>query len=113
MYRSILFASAALMAASLAVSVTPAGELLSIGAEAEAADFTGKIKRIKIKKRRTGSGFKVVARTGGDDAGSVASAEVTLSTTDGEVLESVSASGGGAGSKYGDILIDGVPLEFD
>ena len=107
MIRSILFASAALMAASLAVSVTPASELLSIGAEAEAADFTGKIKRIKIKKRRTGSGFKVVARTGGDDAGSVASAEVTLSTTDGEVLEQLTLDDPGRARVKASAQLDG------
>ncbi|MCP4441710.1 MAG: hypothetical protein GY810_22620, partial [Aureispira sp.] len=33
------------------------------------ADFTGKIKRIRIRKRRTGSGFKVVAKVEDDPEG--------------------------------------------
>ncbi len=43
------------------------------------AQFTGKIKRIKIRKRRTGSGFRIVGLTAGDDAGAVAAAKVSLS----------------------------------
>ena len=54
---------------------------------AQAADFTGRIKTIRIKKRRTGSGFKVVVKSQGQDAGSVASAQVSVADSSGLVLE--------------------------
>ena len=49
---------------TLAPPLLPAsGPLASLASVAEAADFTGKIKRIRIKKRRVGETFKVVVRT--------------------------------------------------
>ena len=51
----------------------------SLVSQAHAADFTGKIKRILIKKKRVGSGFKIVGLTAGDDPNAVASATVSLS----------------------------------
>ena len=63
---------------ALAMPVTVGIVATTASVKAEAADFTGKIKRIKIKKRRVGSGFKVVAMVQGDDAGQVVSAEALL-----------------------------------
>ncbi|MFT6421812.1 MAG: 6,7-dimethyl-8-ribityllumazine synthase [Thalassolituus sp.] len=63
---------------ALAMPVTVGIVATTASVKAEAADFTGKIKRIKIKKRRVGSGFKVIAMVQGDDAGQVVSAEALL-----------------------------------
>jgi 6,7-dimethyl-8-ribityllumazine synthase len=63
---------------ALAMPVTVGIVATTASVKAEAADFTGKIKRIKIKKRRVGSGFKVVTMVQGGDAGQVASAEALL-----------------------------------
>ena len=54
---------------------------------AQAADFTGRVKNIRIRKRRTGSGFKVVVKSEGDEAGSVSSTQVSITDSDGLVLE--------------------------
>ena len=53
--------------------VTTASGLMP-GQEAVAADFTGKIRRIRIRRKRVGSSFKVVVRSGdsgGEEAGGV------------------------------------------
>lgn len=63
---------------ALAMPVTLGIVATTVSVKAEAADFTGRIKRIKIKKRRVGSGFKVVTMVQGGDAGQVVSAEALL-----------------------------------
>ena len=85
MIASSLFKHLAL-AAALSVGGYVGSEALApvtgvslVGQAQAQVKFKGKIKRILIKKRRTGSGFKVVARTGGDDPNAVASATVSLS----------------------------------
>lgn len=79
--RSALLAVPLLLAADAATTVlAPA---VSLTADAEAADFTGRIKTIRIKKRRTGSGFKVVAKTTGDSTDAAGSIETTLTPLDG------------------------------
>ena len=65
---------------ALAMPVTVGIVATTASVKAEAADFTGKIKRIKIKKRRVGSGFKVVAMVQGDDAGQVVENSSTKNT---------------------------------
>lgn len=90
MLRTLALTTLTLLALDGVSTVLAPTTGVSLTGEAAAADFTGKIKRIKIKKRRVGSGFKVVAKTGGDDADSVASAELTLSNAStGEIIEEV------------------------
>jgi hypothetical protein len=79
--RSALLALPLMLAADVATTALTPGA--SLTASAHAADFTGKIKRIKIKKRRTGSGFKVVAKTTGDSTDAAGSVETTLTPLDG------------------------------
>ncbi len=82
MLRKIGLTSLLLLGCDLSASaLDPGGDVLP-GA-AEAADFTGKIKRIQIKKRRVGSGFKVVARTQGDTADAAGTVKVELVPLDG------------------------------
>lgn len=70
-------------------ALVPAGHP-SLTQVAGAADFTGKIKNIRIKRRRTGSGYRVVAVSGSDSADQVASADVQLTdATTGELLETL------------------------
>lgn len=65
---------------TLAPSLVPSSGLLAgFSSVAEAADFTGKIKRIRIKKTRAGSQFKVVARTQSSSSSSRAGTTVTTS----------------------------------
>jgi len=55
--------------------------------EAAAADFTGRIKRIRIKKRRANNGFRVVTRTQIDSGNAATSATIAITDrTTGEVL---------------------------
>lgn len=70
------------------------------------AQFTGRIKRVKIKRRRVGSGFKIVARSEGADAGAVASAEVTISAA-GDVLDALELGAAQRAATMGIIDIDG------
>jgi|GEM_PF-5099588 len=81
---AVALAGGFLITPSMLPDVAP---LDGIRAAAEAADFTGRVKRIQIKKRRTGSGFKVVAVSDGDNAESVDSADITLTDANGNVLE--------------------------
>lgn len=82
MLRKIALSSLLLLGADVTVAaLAPAGSALT--STASAADFTGRIKRIKIKKKRVGSGFRVVAVTEGgstDDAGAV---KTTMTPLDG------------------------------
>ncbi|MGK0358736.1 MAG: hypothetical protein ACI9U2_001029 [Bradymonadia bacterium] len=85
MTASSLFKHLAL-AAALSVGGYVGSEALSpltgvslVGQAQAQTKFTGKIKNIRIKKRRTGSGFKIVGLTAGDDSNAVASATVDLS----------------------------------
>jgi|GEM_PF-1630273 len=55
------------------------GPLACFRSEASAADFTGRIKRIRIKKRRVGEGFKIVTRT--QSSSSSTSADQIVTTT--------------------------------
>lgn len=75
---------ALLLAAAGGLTLAPpllraSGPLASLASVAEAADFTGKIKRIKIKKRRVGTGYRVVARTQSSSSSSRAGTTVTTS----------------------------------
>lgn len=47
------------------------------------ADFTGKIKRIKIRKRRVGSGFKITSLVDGDTSSEVATIELFIEEQNG------------------------------
>jgi len=70
-------------------ALTPLG-VDSLTAEASAADFTGRVKRIKIKKKRVGTGYKLSTRAEGTGTDTAASAEVTVSHADtGELLETL------------------------
>ena len=81
---AVALAGGFLITPSMLPDVAP---LDGIRAAAEAADFTGRIKRVMIKKKRVGSGFKVVAVSDGDGADSVDSADITLTDANGAVLE--------------------------
>ena len=61
----------------------------SLGGEAYAADFTGKIKRIRIKPRRSGSGFKirVASEVDGGDVATSATLMLTDPATDAVLFE--------------------------
>ena len=55
------------------------GPLSAVCSSASAADFTGRIKNVRIKKRRVGSGFKVITRT--QSSSSTSNAGQTVTTT--------------------------------
>lgn len=76
------------IAAETAVSITAPG--LNVGS-ADAADFTGRIKRIRIKKRRVGEGFKLSTQTTGNGSSEteVASAKAVLTDANGSTIETV------------------------
>lgn len=82
-----------LIAAALATGAPLIGAAIAPDAgigQAQAADFTGRIKRVRIRKRRVGSGFKITARTDAADAEAVASGTVTVrSVATGEVIEAL------------------------
>ena len=80
--RTALTALLLLSADAATTTLAPLGAP-ALTQAATAADFTGKIKRIRIKKTRVGSGFKVVARTTGDTSDSIDSVETRISTGDG------------------------------
>lgn len=63
---------------ALAMPVSVGVVAVTTSAKVEAADFTGKIKNIRIKKRRVGSGFKVVTLVQGDTAGQIATAQALV-----------------------------------
>lgn len=82
--RSVLLSAAALFALDLGTTAAAPG--LSLTAAAHAADFTGKIKRIRIKKKRVGSSFKVVAKLQDDgDATAADAAQLTVQVCQGDV----------------------------
>lgn len=90
MLRKIAVSSALILLAEVAVVTLLPDATGPVISEAQAADFTGRIKRVRIRKKRVGSGFKVVAVTESGDADTVASAEVTLcDPSTGEVLETL------------------------
>jgi hypothetical protein len=90
MLRKIAVSSALILLAEVAVVTLLPDASGAVISEAQAADFTGRIKRIKIKKKRVGSGFKMVVVTESDDADAIASADVTLcDPVTGEVLETL------------------------
>lgn len=82
-----------LIAAALATGAPLIGAAIAPEAgigRAQAADFTGRVKNIRIKRKRVGSGFKIAARTDAASTNSVASADVTLrSAATGEVIEAL------------------------
>lgn len=63
---------------SLAAETALAPALAPTVGVAHATDFTGKIKRIKIKKKRVGSGFKVVTVSQSNDGAVATTSAVTL-----------------------------------
>lgn len=69
-------------------ALAPVTGVSLVGQAQAQVKYTGRVKNIRIKRRRVGSGFKVVARTQGEDAGTVASAQVALSAA-GEVLDTL------------------------
>ncbi|MFT5680498.1 MAG: hypothetical protein ACI8RZ_001404 [Myxococcota bacterium] len=84
MIRNLVLTAALMLTAEAVVPAVAPG--LSITSTASAADFTGRVKRIRIKKKRVGSGFKIVVSTGSDAPESIGSAEITVSSLEGEVL---------------------------
>lgn len=71
MLRKSLLALAVLLSADVATTAAAPVLGASLTAEAHAADFTGRIKRVRIKKTRAGSSFKVSVKTTDDGDGSV------------------------------------------
>jgi len=82
MLRKLLLSSALLLSADAVTTAMPAGSL-SLTADAHAADFTGRIKRVRIKRKRVGSGFKIVARTAGDSADAAGAVKTEFVALDG------------------------------
>ncbi len=106
MLKKITLASTLLALCGLAVS-TGAQLVDQPGLSvAQAADFTGRVKNIRIKKRRTGSGFKVVVKSEGDEAGSVSSAQVSITDSDGLVLEEMTMDSAVRGRVVGSGTLD-------
>ncbi|MFT5679610.1 MAG: hypothetical protein ACI8RZ_000514 [Myxococcota bacterium] len=75
--RTALTALLLLSADAATTALSPLGAP-SLTAEASAADFTGRIKRVRIKRRRSGSGYRLITQTGGDTSGSVAKVETKV-----------------------------------
>jgi hypothetical protein len=77
--RSVLLTAAALFALDLGTTVTAPATGLSLTGAAQAADFTGRIKRIRIRKKRVGSSYKVQAKVqDGGDATAADAAELAV-----------------------------------
>lgn len=88
MLRNTALTALLLLSADAATTALAPAGFPSLTAQASAADFTGKIKRIKIKKTRVGTGYKVVSRVESTDSAQAASADITLSDAEtGAVLE--------------------------
>ncbi len=79
MFRSVVLSTLTVLALDGATTSLMPVTGMSITAESAAADFTGRIRRIRIKARRSGSGFKVSARTSGDSSTRIAAAKIELS----------------------------------
>ncbi|MFN3199571.1 MAG: hypothetical protein ACE366_14290 [Bradymonadia bacterium] len=70
-----------------ATALDVAPNILGISTAQAQVKFTGKIKRIKIKKKRVGSGFKIVSRTSGNDPSAIGSVRTEASAVlDGELI---------------------------
>lgn len=98
MTRRLLIPAALLLA--LDVSTTALAPSLGLTQSAAAADFTGRVKNVRIRKKRVGSGFKVVTRVadeGDATAADAASLELTVCAgavcSDGIVLAQDSYTG--------------------
>jgi len=78
------------LTAETGVSIIAPG--LNVGL-ADAADFTGRIRHVRIKRKRVGSGFNINAQTTGNGNGNgnteIASAKAVLTDADGSTIESV------------------------
>ncbi|MFT5587621.1 MAG: hypothetical protein ACI9VR_005234 [Cognaticolwellia sp.] len=87
MFKKVALASTLLALCGLAIPT--ASQVFDQGglSAAQAADFTGRVKNIRIKKKRVGSGFKISVKSQGEDADSVASAQISIADSDGLVLE--------------------------
>jgi hypothetical protein len=92
MFKKIAISSTLLLLAGFAMDAT-VQVLETEGASiAHAGGIDAKVKRIRIKRQRTGEGYKVVTQTSNtanssSTAGSTNSMNVVLSTTDGKLLE--------------------------
>lgn len=85
--RSVLLGAAALFALDLGTTVAAPG--LSLTSAAHAADFTGRVKRIRIKKKRVGTGYKVVAKVQDEgDTTAADAAQLTVQVCQGDVCSS-------------------------
>lgn len=78
------------------------------------ADFTGRVKRVKIKRKRVGSGFSVTAFVGNDPTIDVASIELSIEEQDGiiaspanSVLEIQDTNIGGVKYVLEEIMFEG------
>lgn len=56
------------------------------------ADFTGRIKTVRIKKRRVGSGFKIVAKVEGDEEGLSTEVNTTFTNVPTEMPQPILAN---------------------
>lgn len=90
MLRRTALSALFLLTGDVAATALAGAGLPSLTAEAAAADFSGRIKRVKIKKKRVGSGFKLSARVESAKDATAASAKLTLSdASTGVELESL------------------------
>ena len=88
MFKKIALTSTLLLIAGFALDATEQVLETQGASVAQAADFTGRIKRVKIRRRRTGDGYRIVVQSSvantDDTNGTVA---IALSTTDGKLLD--------------------------
>ncbi len=86
MFRTFAIATLTLLSLDATTTALAPATGLSLTNDAAAADFTGKIKRIRIRKKRVGSGFKITAKVKDDGDASTADAAslaIELCTSEG------------------------------
>ena len=90
MLRNTALTTLLLLSADVATTALAPVGVSAFTTDAAAADFTGRVKRIKIKKKRVGTGYKLNTRAEGTGTDTAATAEVTVRHADtGEVLETL------------------------
>ncbi|MFK7931264.1 MAG: hypothetical protein AB8H79_23980 [Myxococcota bacterium] len=70
MLRYLAFSTVLLLAGEVGLAALSPVAGVSLNTEAHAADFTGRVKRIRIKKKRVGSGFRMTTVVKDDGDGS-------------------------------------------
>jgi len=85
MFRHVALATALLLSLDGASTVLSPFTGVSLTQDAEAADFTGRVKRIRIKRQRSGEGYRVTMPMVSDDNSTAAAASLELRVCEGDV----------------------------